>query len=459
MGDPMLNRLRAAIGFGLGLGVVGCGDRTVGGDSGAGTGEGDAQTTAPGSTSTSVSTSVSTTMSTTVSPPSTSTSTSISGSDSGDDNDNDDANEPVQFDMGEPPKPRPLTCDDPRNPPPVQGQACELGEGADWAAICQPADPSGACGPLTGVEAEKLESCIGVVDSCFGFYDQCGPLTLEDGSCCYWGDFGQICPGRPFTVRGEARVAAADHDTQWCDADSPTPTAPAHLSDTLAQAWRYDALHEHAAVASFSRFALQLLAMAAPARLVEGALRAALDEREHAGLFFALAQHYGGQAWGPGPLCIEAALQSADDPVHVVTSTIQEGCIAETISAMQLQQALENAEDPALRAALARVLAQEQQHVELAWSFVAWAYERGDARLRAAVAAAFEQPSRSVPAGPNVGPGSATDAQLWRQHGRLTDADQLDVARRAIEDAIAPAAALLLGDDEHRVTRHDPVLS
>ena len=49
-------------------------------------------------------------------------------------------------------------------------------------------------------------------------------------------------------------------------------TSPA-LRRRLAELWSQDALLEHASIASFSRFALQLLAVAAPPALVAGAHR------------------------------------------------------------------------------------------------------------------------------------------------------------------------------------------
>jgi hypothetical protein len=68
------------------------------------------------------------------------------------------------------------------------------------------------------------------------------------------------------------------------------------------------ALLEHASVASFARFSLQLMAAGAPASLVEAAHRAALDEIEHARLTFRLASRYEGRALGPGPLPVDGSV-------------------------------------------------------------------------------------------------------------------------------------------------------
>jgi hypothetical protein len=382
----------------------------------------------------------------------TSSDTSTAGDASEGDIDDGDDDAP-QFDLGVfpdlGPQPPPVDCDQLDAVPPFQGIACEKDEMfGQWVSICQPPPLDGACGPITDAEREALDTCaVKLAMNCSGLHDECAPVTLDDGSCCYWGILGPICPGRPFVVAGHARLATLREGDAWCDdAALHTPfvaeTSP-ELAELLAQVWLFDARHEHAAIASFSRFALQLLAMAAPPRFVDAALRAALDEREHAGLFFALARVHGGRAWAPGPLAVDAALDGADDPIHIVAATIHEGCIAETISALQLQAARDAAKDPALREALSRVLEQELAHVELAWAVVAWALAQGDATLRAAVVVAFADPARWIPRGPDAEP-NATEASRWREHGRLTEGDRVTIARHAIRTAILPAARRLL---------------
>ena len=65
--------------------------------------------------------------------------------------------------------------------------------------------------------------------------------------------------------------------------------SPLTLSDAdsvQARKWLAAALAEHASVASFSKFALELLAVGAPASLLQRAHQAALDEIRHAQLSF-----------------------------------------------------------------------------------------------------------------------------------------------------------------------------
>lgn len=443
-GEWMLHRLNRAIS--LGFGLAGCGARVVDGGSDGTDGDSGAETTSADATGSSATASSASTGSVTVS---STVSTSAESSSAGDVDDGGD--DPLKFDL--PPQPdvgaaQPLDCSAPELPWPLQGLACERDEAfQQWAAICEAAPRDGDCPTIGDEQRAALELCAAdFINGCAEAQEQCGPALSDEGMCCYWETIGPVCPGRPFVVAGRARVASLEAGDAWSDATLCAPIEPEPspaLADLLAAAWRFDAQHEHAAVASFSRFALQLLAMAAPPRFVDGALRAALDEREHAGLFFALAQAHGRCARAPGPLAVDGALLGADDPIHVVVATIREGCIAETISAVQLQAARDAAEDPRLRAALSRVLEQELAHVELAWSFVAWALARGDAALRAAVVEAFRDPARWIPCGPDVEP-TQGDEDRWRGHGRLTAGDRVAIARQAIATIIVPAARRLL---------------
>lgn len=440
----MRRRLTSAITMGLGL--AGCSTRAIPGGSEGGTGGETTAATADDDdgdisisgmpTTASASASVSVTVSTSASDDDAEgEAEAVTDPDDGDDDGN------VYFDVGVEKADFgvvPIDCDVAEEPPITLGVECELvNDGQyDWVMICIAGD-DGDCAQPNEVEViEALTLCYDPKgrEGCTGLYSSCGPIEHDD-VCCYWGVTGQSCPGRPFMIDGEARIAALAHRSDWAD-----PWARAGVVDEmLARAWSFDAQHEHAAIASFARFAMQLLAIAAPPRFVDAALRAACDEREHATLFFGLAQAHGHRAIGPGPLDTRDALDESRDSIAIVVATVREGCIAETISAMQLTAAHAGTTDPALRDALARVVAQELEHVELAWSFVAWAYARGDRSLRAAVEHAFATAWEHTPKGPGVDPRPA-DAPKWRAHGRLTHADREAIAISTLRTLVGPAA-------------------
>src|SRR4029078_7749189 len=134
---------------------------------------------------------------------------------------------------------------------------------------------------------------------------------VEQGaSCCYLvTEQGGGCPstgtGRPFLVGAAIRTASvAREDRGWTieallpDTEDLSPAA----REALGRAWEADALLEHASIAAFSRFSLELLAARAPGDLIAAAHQAAIEEVGHARTCFTLAQRYrGGAAVGPSP--------------------------------------------------------------------------------------------------------------------------------------------------------------
>jgi len=207
----------------------------------------------------------------------------------------------------------------------------------------------------------------------------------------------------------------------------------------LATAWLDDALKEHASVAAFSRFAMQLLGVGAPAHLVQNALRASLDEIAHAKACFALARRYGAAASGPSALAIHDALEEVD-LAALVALNVEEGCIGETLGVLIADEQRGRATDPHVRSILERVVRDEARHADLGWRFVAWAIGR-DPHLRevaiAEAARAIEK-ARAMPVRP-----SDADPAIWAAHGRVTCAEARAIVERGIREVIHPCLAAL----------------
>jgi hypothetical protein len=153
---------------------------------------------------------------------------------------------------------------------------------------------------------------------------------------------------------------------------------------------------EHASIAAFARFSLQLLALGAPPDLVEACTQALADETAHALLCFGIASAYAGRAIGPGPLDVSRSLE-VTSLVDVVDLVIAEGCFGETSAALEAFEAADAATDPVIVAAYSRIAADEQRHAELAFRFLRWAFEREPRTTRACVAAALSAAQRSSP--------------------------------------------------------------
>lgn len=253
---------------------------------------------------------------------------------------------------------------------------------------------------------------------------------------------GPICAiGRPFIVQGDDRKAMLISRADWLAPDVCPNLSGLDASEraALAQYWQAVGLMEHASIAAFARFALELMGQGAAPELIQGAQRAMADETKHAQLAFALASHYAGQALGPGRLDLSGAgpTSSLGEMVH---TAILEGAVGETIAAMEAAEALERASDPAVRAVLEQVVRDETNHAHLAWDFLQWAL-RQDPSLRSQVHESFVaacRPSLQQPASLE----SSTDLA---EHGLLSVALRQQLRNRALTEVILPCAESLCG--------------
>lgn len=287
-----------------------------------------------------------------------------------------------------------------------------------------------------------------------------------NGSTCCYAFCNNGCCGRPFLVVGEARVADICERDDWMlptPANRAAPADPAsgtHLTlaarasaasalepatrEAVAAAWARDAAMEHASIASFARFTLELLALGAPADIVLGAQDAARDEVEHARACFAIASRYAGVHLGPAKLDVAGALPAvALEPV--VTAAIIEGCIGETLSALLAEARLARAEDADVRTALRRIANEEAHHAELAWRFVGWAIATGGDEVRAVARRAFATALGRAPQTWDSALAGISRETL-RAHGLLDEAAAREVTEHTLADVIAPCATALVGD-------------
>jgi hypothetical protein len=266
--------------------------------------------------------------------------------------------------------------------------------------------------------------------------------------------------GRPFFVEGQLRVAAPASRADWLASAglSEEPVQPLIANDPalrseLAAAWTELGLMEHASVASFARFALHLLSLGAPPDLIEAASRAMQDETRHAQACFALASRYGQRGVGPGCLNMHGALGDGDWE-SIVLMAVQEGCIGETVAALEATEAAEHCIDAPTRQVLEQIAREEAQHAELAWRFVAWALSRSPSALAERVRRAFQEAlipnSGDAAAASNP---SALASTLLRERqllafGIVGHQKRSELRQHALRDAILPCADVLLARAE-----------
>lgn len=266
--------------------------------------------------------------------------------------------------------------------------------------------------------------------------------------CCYTvvGD----CPvGRPFFVAGRARLASLEAGDGWANTSAAQGSLPnASLLDVstrraLADFWSREALFEHASIASFSRFVLQLLALGAPLDLVRDASRAISEELTHAEVCLAFASAYEGAPLRPSALDVGGCLDGIEGKIAAAVGVAREGCIAETVSALQVSAARDAATDPAVRSALAIIAAQEMEHAVLSWRALSWLLSSGDPAMHAAVAEVFADARK------HVGFGAVTEIQgdekCMRGHGYLPVDERRAAAVASLSSVVWPCATALLG--------------
>ncbi|MEZ4224697.1 MAG: ferritin-like domain-containing protein [Polyangiaceae bacterium] len=272
-------------------------------------------------------------------------------------------------------------------------------------------------------------------------YASCGASVVsgpnfDNGQCCY-----QVCQqpalpgGRPLRVAEGYRRSAAEKRDDWTGL--PASTADSIDDATraaLALAWTEDGLTEHASIASFARFTLELLAVGAPPEFLSEAQRGGRDEVEHAQLCFALAARFGGVPCGPGPLAL-SGVSPRETLRDIVLATVSEGCVAETIGASLASEQLARCTDDATRRVLHRIARDEADHAALAWRFVAWALGIAP-ELAAEVERAAQTALREWAAPRDER--YEMDEALWHRFGRLGAGEIAALARRTAHEVIRP---------------------
>jgi hypothetical protein len=241
-------------------------------------------------------------------------------------------------------------------------------------------------------------------------------------------------------VQGRERVAAVAIRADWLETEALSVHTRS-LSDRdrarCAEHWARMAQMEHASIAAFARFSLDLLALGAPANLVAEAARAMGDEQRHATRCFALASAHAGRALGPDALSIDGSVVMPTLE-SVLETTLLEGCIGELVAACEARESASVARDPFVRRTLSEIAVDESRHATLAWRFLGWAIERGGAALldRARHLASLElQCARAVAARASLQPDFDDPSAL----GILPEALSARLRAEVIARVVVPA--------------------
>ena len=102
---------------------------------------------------------------------------------------------------------------------------------------------------------------------------------------------------------------------------------------------------------------------------------ASLDEIKHAKMCYGIASAFLGAGTGPGSLDVTDSLEKMDIE-EIVQSVIVEGCIGETLSAIEAHFAAHYAQDGAVKEALEEIAVDETRHGQLAWDTIEWILQK-----------------------------------------------------------------------------------
>jgi hypothetical protein len=293
-------------------------------------------------------------------------------------------------------------------------------------------------GELASVYGSLVDDGVELVDI------ECGPMWLDGGCCAVVvleevpeeDEDDGVDEGRPFLVHGARRQAPTAEGAGWSLSADVAAVPAVHRAAVVAH-WTRVGQMEHASVAAFARFSMALMHHGAPAELIEGAHVAALDEVRHARLCFGLAQAIGGERVAPRGLDMAGALDGELALDQITRTLVAEGCVGETLAALQAGEGARKARDPAVRVILEGIAADETRHAALAWRTLRWLVEQHPHLVEVARGALAEASAR-VPA-------AAGRAVGLEAHGCLDPVTRVRIQRVGLRDVVGTLANETLG--------------
>jgi len=186
--------------------------------------------------------------------------------------------------------------------------------------------------------------------------------------------------GRPFTVDGNSRTTVSKaHENfnfhgsnSWKMDLSPSKSENnASYNTEIGLYWLRQAEAEHASVASFARHTLQLMSLGAPSELLRASQAASIDEIKHAKMCYSFASIFLDTDIVPESLNVEGSLGDLDLK-SIIKSVIREGCIEETLAAIEAHYRAHHATDLEVKLVLNEIAEDETRHAQLAWDTISW---------------------------------------------------------------------------------------
>lgn len=207
-----------------------------------------------------------------------------------------------------------------------------------------------------------------------------GTFGVPGGQTCVIGRPLRDAHGRVDLPSARSEDARAEQPRIGCSTEGR-----AESTEWLAAEWSNDTQGEAASVPAFLQLAAELMALDAPASLVDAALDAAEDEVRHARTCARLASRWSGRrvtpvlpvapAWRP-PSLERLAIESWVD-----------GCLGEGAAAERARVGAVSASERGTARALGMIASDEARHAELGWHILDWALAVGGSAVSESVRA------------------------------------------------------------------------
>ena len=240
------------------------------------------------------------------------------------------------------------------------------------------------CESLRYLEATELSSTSDFpYDPWEGNIYDTGETDPDGDTCCYKTTYREkiyskpCAIGRPFVQRDQTILASLNSQVTSSWQRNPQKIVhPDTLQRSIAgQFYLEVARYEHASIASFNRFALELIKFGAPAELLQQAQMAAMDEIRHAQSAFAIANELLSENFQPNQMPIEGSL--SPNLVSFAAAVLEEAAIQETLAVLLAAEQARVSQEPMITQYLLEVVAEESRHSELAWATLRWCIEKG----------------------------------------------------------------------------------
>ena len=259
--------------------------------------------------------------------------------------------------------------------------------------------------------------------------------------------------GRPFTVDGKSRTTKSkasgkanfdDYNSWKIDLFPSVSENSTSFNHEVGLYWLEQAEAEHASVASFARHTLQLMSIGAPSELLIASQAASIDEIKHAKMCYGFASTFMNTDIAPQSLDVDGSLGELDLK-NVIQSVIREGCIEETLSAIEAHFRAHYSTDFEVKNVLKEIAADETRHAQLAWDTISWITKKFPEHqnfVKETFLNAFEQKKHILKDEENSQPSndcfdSRKDVYL-QGYGILIHQDQEKVRHTGIQNIIKP---------------------